>query len=155
MNIMIALDGVLRSENGQPIPEGIVLYRAFNEHRVLLATDDTREKAEYWLKVEGLHTHTLLVTSDVAGRDANVRAGQLRYVAGLGSRIQLLIDPSPTHCADAMRAGITSLLFAAPKYQRPEWRPDAAHGMRPWGEITNELEEQALQAAKDVRASTN
>jgi hypothetical protein len=93
----------------------------------------------------------MLVTSEVAMRDVDVRAGQLRYVAGIGTRIELLIDPSPSRCAAAMHAGITSLLFAAPRYQRPEWRPDAEHGMRPWSQISAELDKQAEEAATDSR----
>jgi hypothetical protein len=106
---------------------------------------------EQWLRLEQLGHHTMLVTPEGAIRDVDVRAGQLRYVAGIGTRIELLIDPSPSRCAAAMHAGITSLLFAAPRYQRPEWRPDAEHGMRPWSQISAELDKQAEEAATDSR----
>lgn len=150
---MIALEGVLRSHNGgAPIVEGITLYHALCEHNtVVLATSDDRAAAEHWLMVEKLRRHVLVVDSSVAIRDNDIRAGQLRHVAGIGRRIEMLVDPSPSRCAQAMANGITTLLFSQPRYQRPEWRPDADKGMRPWGEITAELEKQAEVEAEDTR----
>ena len=59
------VDGVLRSETGSPIYQGLALYRMFNEDvRVILLTDE-REKTHRWLlehkinKIDDLFDHNL------------------------------------------------------------------------------------------------
>lgn len=137
----MTVDGVLRADNGQPITQGVLLYHALVSERLILATYAPRGLIEHFLKTQKLTKHVQLLT-DVP---------HLGRAESVGQRPEVFIDPSPQRCADAMRLGITSLLFAAPRYQRPEWRPDADRSPRPWHEILDEQDRQAEDAAADSR----
>ena len=47
----VALDGVLRTEVGDPIAEGVKLFRILTQHyRVIVASDQSPEQTEHWLR---------------------------------------------------------------------------------------------------------
>lgn len=135
------LEGVLRRDNGQLIPQGLMLYNALLPQRVVLATELSPELVEHFLKTNKLTKHVKVI----------YEAPFTVTAESIGYRPELYVDPSPVRCADAMARGITTLLFAAPKYQRPEWRPDRDRGQRPWHEILDELDRQAEASARDSR----
>jgi hypothetical protein len=51
MSAIIALEGVLKTETGDPIPEGIKLFRILSEfYRVIISSDMDTAKTEHWLR---------------------------------------------------------------------------------------------------------
>lgn len=141
MNVLMLLEGVLRRDNGQLIPAGLMLYNALLPQRVVLATELAPELVDHFLKINKLTQHVKVIYEVPFTVTAE----------SMGYRPELYVDPSPERCAAAMAKGITTLLFAAPKYQRPEWRPDRDRSQRPWHEIVAELDKQADAAAGDSR----
>ena len=143
---VMALEGVLASDGrgiatSEPIPAGLQLYVALRKYYklVLLTHDDHEERCERWLGQQGIKAHTMLVTGAGAGRDPLERATQLTDLRGRGFPLDLYIDSSPAAIAEALRLGVTSLLFSSPRYSRPEFRPDAKTVVREWAELEAEV----------------
>jgi len=65
----------------------------------------------------------------------------------------MYVDADPTVVAEALRMGITSLLFSSPQYSRPEFRPDAPKEIRRWDDIVSERTRQQAMKAVDARFS--
>lgn len=153
-SVVIAVEGVLRSPTGQPLPEGVLLYNAFAPIvRVVLVLDDLdQDEAVHWLRTEGLKSHAELVLTDPRYQEAELRRHQLER-ARARSAVDLLIDPSPLNVAEALKLGISGLLFSQPRYLRPEFRPDVKGDIRRWDEVEAEVARQRDLHAADKRAS--
>lgn len=76
-------------------------------------------------------------------------------VRSLGYGVEFYIDGSPTRCAEAMRAGVSTMLLCHPAYMRPEHRPGAIGRVRGWDEIVDEIAQQREQRANDERANVD
>jgi hypothetical protein len=138
----ITLEGVLRSDvGGAPIPEGFNLYQALvTMYRVAVVLDDTDDaSAALWLRKEGLRDYVLLHPR----RPLDDRVMQYRRLQALGT-VSLVIDSYPTAITGAFELGIPSLLFADPRSQRPEWRPDYERTPRPWDALVARVEQQRV-----------
>lgn len=136
MNILLALDGVLSSESGEPNRAGVLLYYALNEgHRVAFITDRVKSDAEHWLK-----SHGIIGYDDLMGNEVHLEGEELRKRQFLLSRskvpMELYIDSDPAMCAwvfEEQRVPI--LLLAHPSYLPVESRPDAPSKVRKWSDI--------------------
>lgn len=134
-SVLLEMQGVLRSDNGKPVAEGITLYASLAAfHRIVLVGEDADTDSR-WLKLNGLddHAQLLIGSMDVALRHAR---GQLAL------DIRLLVSPSPATVAAAMHLGVTSLLFAHPRFARPEFRNDVEREPREWDAIVAEMDAQ-------------
>jgi hypothetical protein len=78
-------------------------------------------------------------TSGYEGQDLRIR--QLDIMKTL-STVELFVDSDVDRCALAFKSGITSLLFASPKFVRTKRQ------VKPWEELKTELEKQ-----KEFKAS--
>lgn len=144
MNVLLALEGVLRSATGIPIHHGMSLYWSLcSQHRVVLCLDGPTPAAERWLMLEGLTAHDHMIDASVARVGMDLRDRQSDVERSMGT-VDLLVDPSPERCAKGLQKGITSLLFLHPQYLRPEFRPDSHKPIRAWSQIEAEIEQQAL-----------
>lgn len=134
-----------------PIPPGVRLLRALSGlYQVAVVTSEpNQDVVEHWLMVNGLSDNYSTI---VVPRSEPTRAAQWRYLRSVGS-LDYVIDPSPSDVAWAASEGITALLFSHPLYARPEWRPDDERGVRAWGEIEAEVEQQAQRRSTDRRLS--
>lgn len=151
MNILLALEGVLRSTVGAPIHDGLRLYRTLcSEHKVTLALDGPMREAHQWLVVNGCDIHDDALDDFVAIEGTDLRERQIGILRARAGSLDMLIDPSPERVARGMHLGLTSLLFAHPRYARPEFQPNSFTGPRPWSEIAEELDRQA-GIASDTR----
>lgn len=152
---IIALEGVLRSELGQPVNEGLLLYHALKgTHKLLLVIDElSQDQTEHWLRVEGLRDHAEVIYPE-AGYD-DIRQRQLQTLSARGMNVGLVVDCSPARVAGAVRAGYTGLVFASPKYLRPEFHPGGARGVRAWDAIAAELDTQAELKKNDPRTTAD
>ena len=140
----MALEGVLRSTSGIPIREGIALYRVLcSAHRVVLCLDGPSGEVERWLHLQGLTLHDHLLDDRVGLVGIDLRNRQIAVERSMGP-VDLLIDPSPDRCSTGLQMGITTLLFLQPQYIRPEFQPNREHGVRPWAQVSEALEQQRL-----------
>jgi hypothetical protein len=147
MTVLIALNGVLRSDANTPIREGRMLYDALiDAYRVVIMADEPQERAEHWLKQYGVKGYAGLLTPNVMLTDEDpLRPRQIATARALG-RVDLVIDADPQVVAHCLEIEIPSLLFLHPKTSRPEWRPD---NRRSWDEITALLEKQREKEATE------
>lgn len=151
---LMTVSGVLRGPSGQPITEGVRLYTALAEtYRVALASDDVDDDT-MWLQIEGLRQHQQIV-GDTPGylRGSDRLLSQVDWLLGKGHDLTLVVDPNPSNIAKMLHKGVVSMLFAQPKYARPEFRPDFKHQVKPWAEMVAEIETQALLEQQPRRTS--
>lgn len=156
MNIVLSIDGVLRSDTGELIPDGLILYRSLKTiGRVVLITAEQRRLIEVWLMMHNLSDYDDLIDSSVSvDPDEPVAFRQLSVARSRGT-VQMFVGASPALVAEALRRGITSVLFSVPQYARPEFRPDAPRGVRPWDELVAERNRQQALKAADYRLSAD
>lgn len=161
---VIAVEGVLarvgqgKLAEARLIAEGVNLFTALKKvYRVVLLTHEhDEEKAEQWLRTQGIHGHVSLwgpLGIDDAQR--RVRLEQLMELRSRGMALALYVDESPSAVAGAMEMGITGLVFASPVYARPEFRPDAQTTLRPWDEISAAVGRQNELRAREPVATAD
>jgi len=154
MNIVFSLDGVLRGGAGDLVTDGLLLYRSMKVlGRVVLITEMDRPLAEVWCMMHNLGDYDDLLDPSVLVDPAeNVKYRQIAVARSRGP-ITMYVDADPTVVAEALRMGITSLLFSSPQYSRPEFRPDAPKEIRRWDDIVSERTRQQAMKAVDARFS--
>lgn len=148
---LILIEGVMRKEMGQPIPEGMMLYRALvSAGRVILlstaATEADRAGTQDWLELNGCTGH-----DSVAWGDTGPRVPLANMYRREGYDVGLVVDPDPETAMKLIAAGFTTLLFVHAQFSRPEFRPDNPKGIRPWTEITDQVAAAARAKAADPR----
>lgn len=152
MNIVVALDGVLRSlAGGTPIQEGRLLLEALKSVGVVfILTDESEDRARRWLSQNNVFSFDFILDSKVDLNDGvPLRQRQVQVLAAKRGKISLFVDHEPMNVAWAMGRGITSLLFTHPIFALPNNRPDTMEGKRSWEEITKTYEKQAQ--SREVR----
>lgn len=144
MTVFISLDGVLRTEVGDPIHQGLKLFRTLvPSYRIVLATDGTLEEAEHWLRANLLTGYAGVYDNRVAfeGQDLRLRQLALERANG-GQELELFIDPDPDRCQAAISSGITTILFSHPKFIRRKRKPKG------WDVLKEEIAAQKELTAK-------
>jgi hypothetical protein len=142
MTALISLDGVMRTEVGDPIHEGLKLYRVLaTSYRTVIATDGTKEEAEYWLRSNLIKGYADILdnTRKFEGEDLRLRQLKIMRVEGV---VELFIDSDVDRCAKAYSSGVTALLFSSPKFVRTK------REVKPWDELKVEVEKQQELRAK-------
>ena len=151
MAIVMFVDGVLRSETGSPIYQGLALYRMFNEDvRVVLLTDD-RDKTHRWLLEHKINKFDDLVDQNVPGVIDDPDFEQVKYCRSQG-KVELVVTGDTDLAKKLLEIGLDTLLFLHPSYLRPEFRPDGRQGMRSWAAIEEEMDKQIEMLREDPRA---
>jgi len=135
---LIALEGVLRTETGNPIPEGIKLFRILSEHyRVVICSDLDTKQTEHWLKGNMIFGYADIYDDRYFFEGQELRSRQLAYAMSKG-KVSLFIDPDADFCAEALYKGVPVMMFAAPKFVRH------SRSVKPWEELSAEVERQKL-----------
>lgn len=145
---LVALEGVLKTETGDPIPEGVMLYRILAQHyRVVITSDLSQALTDHWLR-----SNLIVGYGDVydaryffEGQDLRDRHLAIARAAG---RVDLFVDVDADRCAKALSMGIPTLLFASPKFVR------TSREVRPWQELSDEVDRQRL-ALLDANLGSN
>ena len=140
----VALDGVLRTEVGDPIAEGVKLFRILTQHyRVIVASDQSPEQTEHWLRSNLIVGYGDIYDDRYFFEGQDLRNRQLAIAQAQG-RVDLFVDPDADRCAYALSKGIPTMLFASPKFVR------TSREVRPWQDLADEVENQraALMAAE-------
>ena len=144
------VDGVLRSESGSPIYQGLALYRMFNEDvRVILLTDE-REKTNRWLLEHKINKFDDLIDRNVPGVLEDHDIEQVKYVRSQG-KVELVVTSDTELAKKLLEIGLDTLLFLHPTYLRPEFRPDGRQGIRSWAAIEEEIDKQIEMIREDPR----
>ena len=144
------VDGVLRSESGSPIYQGLALYRMFNEDvRVILLTDE-REKTNRWLLEHKINKFDDLIDRNVPGVLEDPDIEQVKYVRSQG-KVELVVTSDTELAKKLLEIGLDTLLFLHPTYLRPEFRPDGRLGIRSWAAIEEEIDKQIEMIREDPR----
>ena len=130
---IIALEGVLKTEVGDPIPEGIKLFRILAEHyRVVIASDMSMEQTDHWLR-----SNLIIGYGDVYDDRYSFEGQELRKrqidIAKSKGKVSLFIDPDADYCAYALERGIHVIMFESPKFIRTK------RTVKPWEDLTTEV----------------
>lgn len=140
MNILVALDGVLSSDSGEPIRAGVALYYALNvNNRVALMTKRGEEDAKQWLQAHGIINYDDLIDSsfELAGEDLKKRQFTMSRSR---APIEMYVDSDPKMCAWVFEEqSVPAILFAHPGFARVENRPDAPKKVRAWSDIEDSI----------------
>lgn len=148
MNILVALDGVLSSDNKEPIRTGVIIYYALNSgNRVGILTNQNKDAADHWLK-----GHGIIGYDDLMGDEVYIEGEDLKKRQFLLQRskapVELYVDSDPAMCAWVFEEqNVPILLLGAPGYMPVEARPDAPSKVRKWSDI-----EAAIDKANHFRA---
>jgi hypothetical protein len=140
----VALDGVLRTEVGDPIAEGVKLFRILAQHyRVIIASDQSPKQTDHWLRSNLIVGYGDIYDDRYFFEGQDLRARQLAIAQAQG-RVDLFVDPDADRCAYALSKGIPTMLFASPKFVR------TSREVRPWQDLADEVDNQraALMAAE-------
>lgn len=152
MNVLFSLDGVLRSDTGELVSDGLFVYRTMKTlGRVVLFTALERQAADVWLMMHNLADYDDLIDSSVVLDPAEPLSERQFAVARSKGTVSFYVDADPGACAYALRQGVPTFLFSTPAYARPEFRPDAPKGVRRWDDLIAERTRQQALKAADVR----
>lgn len=144
MAAVVALEGVLRTETGDPIPEGLKLFRTLaGNYRVVISTDGTLAEAEHWLKQNMVFGYAEILGNETSQVDTDQRTFHLQHLLSRG-RVELLVDPDADRCRAALELNVACLLYAAPKFVRTR-RPISS-----WTEIKEQVDKQRQAVADQL-----
>jgi len=139
---LLSVEGVLRKENKDPIPEGLMLFRTLVlNYRVVLSTDSDPKEIEHWLKTNYVFDYATVLTSADFYEDQPLK---LRHIelARKDGKVMLYIDSDPDMCAEALSQNITSILFASPRFFQ------SSREIKPWDVISEEQIKQKQKVAE-------
>jgi hypothetical protein len=144
MSILVSIEGVLRTETGDPIHEGLKLYRTLAQsYRIVLATDGTKEEAEHWLRGNLLTGYADIYDNRMAYEGQDLRLRHLSLLKSYGP-VEMFIDCDADRCAIAHSKMTPVILFAAPKFIRTK------RSVKPWDDMKQELQRQKELTARIV-----
>lgn len=151
MNILVALDGVLSSENKEPIRTGVLLYYALNNgNRVGILTTQKKDAADHWLR-----SHGIIGYDDLMGDEVYLEGEDLKKRQFLLQRskapVELYVDSDPSMCAWVFEEQkVPFILLGVPSYLPVESRPDAPKKVRKWTDIENAIDKANLHKAEQA-----
>lgn len=150
MTILVALEGVLKTEKGDPIPEGLKLYRSLvPNYRVVIVSDADMKSTEYWLKTNFVVGYADILDNTHAYPNMDLRERHIKHES-LKGRIEFLIEADADRCALGLSLGVPSLYFSTPKFVRTR------REVKRWELITDELQKQReALAASDLGENLN
>lgn len=142
MTILVALEGVLKTEQGDPIPEGLKLYRSLlPNYRIVIVSDSDMLVTEYWLKTNFVTGYADILDKSHAYPGMSLRERQITHER-LQGKVEFLIEADADVCAMALKMGVPSLYFATPKFVRTR------REVKRWELLTDELQRQKEMLAE-------
>lgn len=135
-----------------PIQIGIQLYHGLlSTFNVLLVTDDTKEKTDYWLRIENLNKHGAVLYGEKTEASRIRRIKQVNTLRSRGYAVDLVIEPDPSIAAELLRNGYNICSFLHSSYAYPTWRPDFEGEERGWEEIEKRVTVDKIMRSEDPR----
>lgn len=136
MSAIIALEGVLKTETGDPIPDGIKLFRILAEfYRVVLSSDMDTKKTEHWLRSHMIMGYGEIYDSSLFYVGQELRSRHLEVAKSKG-KVELFVDADSDRCAEALAMGIPTIMFASPRFVRN------TRNVKPWDDLQTEVDRQ-------------
>lgn len=129
---VLSVEGILRKDNKDPIPEGLMLFRTLVvNYRVVLSTDSDPKEIDHWLKTNYVFDYGVVYSGAdfYDGQPIKMRHLDLARVDG---KVMLYVDSDPDMCAAALEQGVPTLLFASPSYFQSH------RSIKSWDVITEE-----------------
>lgn len=145
MNILVALEGVLSSENKIPNRTGVLLYYSLvPHHRVAIFTSWDKEDAEHWLLSNGIIDYAELIDNSYELLGEELAPRQIT-VARSRHPVEMVLTGDPSLGAWAFENGISALVFAHSDSTPIGSRP----GMKPWNEIEDVITKRNINKSKE------
>lgn len=145
---LVALEGVLKTETGDPIPEGVMLYRILAEnYRVIITSDLGIRETDHWLRSNLIVGYGDIYDARYFFEGQDLRERQISIAKSQG-RVDLFVDVDADRCAYALSQGIPVMMFASPRFVR------TSRQVRPWEDLSKEVERQR-QALLDANLGSN
>lgn len=149
MTVLVTLDGVLRTDTGAPIPEGVRLVESLRDlGRLVLLVPGSRAEAEHWLRVHGVRAPDDVLDASVTLHEGDDLHQRQVTVARSRGAVDFLVSGDPDLVIHGISRGIASVLFSHPILTPPKHRPDNPR-RRSWEDIVSTMEKQA-----EYRANT-
>ena len=153
MQILVDLDGVLRSEKDQPISQGVIMVGSLSSwNRITLMSSSNAAETQQWLDINKIVDFDRIIDLSVGLVNESLGQRQINFARSAGA-IDLFITNNPELWAYAFNQGIASVMFGVPAYTRPEFRPDAPKNKRSWNEIEEAVKKQNKLRTQDARLS--
>lgn len=119
-----------------------LLYRGLAEgFRVVILGTKDQAKDEHFLAINGLYGYAHIEgvrPEDGKGINDQILA-QIKRLRAQGFNFEFVVLPDPDLAKDVYRMGVPVLLYLHPHYSAESFRPDYQGGIRPWGELTDEV----------------
>lgn len=144
------VDGVLRSDTGSPIYQGLALYRMFNEDVRVILLSNEREKTHRWLLEHKINKIDDLFDYNLPGVLDDPELDQVKYCRSQG-KVEVVVTADLDLATKLLQEGLDTLVFLHPTYLRPEFRPDGRQGVRSWAAIEAEMDKQIEMIKEDPR----
>ncbi|CAB4121968.1 hypothetical protein UFOVP27_31 [uncultured Caudovirales phage] len=136
MSAILALEGVLKTETGDPIPEGIKLFRILSEfYRIVISSDLDTKQTEHWLRSHMIVGYGEIYDSSLFFTGQDLRSRHLAVAKSKG-KVELFIDADADYCAEALSMGIPTIMFASPTFVR------LSRDVKPWEDLQVEVARQ-------------
>lgn len=133
---LFSLEGVLRTETGDPIHTGLKLFRSMcDAYRIVIGTDGPAEEAEHWLRANMVLGYAGVYDNRMAFEGQDLR---MRHLATLRSQsvVELFVDADVDRATAALAAGVPTILVLSPTFIRKK------REVKPWEHIKNEINAQ-------------
>lgn len=150
MAVLMFIDGVMRSDNGSPIRQGIDLYRTLKDKYQVFILCSHKAKDERWLKENKINVVDDLIGPDVQSATEWIEWKQVEYCRGKGA-VDIVVTADPALAEKLLSAGITSFMFLNPIYISERFRPDSQDGRKSWQAIQEEIVRQQDMYLNDPR----
>ena len=150
MAVVRFVDGVLRSDTGSPIYQGLALYRMFNEDVRVILLSNEREKTHRWLLEHKINKIDDLFDYNLPGVLDDPELDQVKYCRSQG-KVEVVVTADLDLATKLLQEGLDTLVFLHPTYLRPEFRPDGRQGVRSWAAIEAEMDKQIEMIKEDPR----
>lgn len=147
----VFIDGVLRSETGSTIYQGLGLYKMLAEGNKVFLLSADKEKDERWLKENKIWKVDEVIGQDVPGAKEELNYRQVEFCRSKGVGLEMVITSDPELATKLLGIGVTTLMFLQPFYIKEEFRPDSRKGIKSWASIVDELVLQQEKFIEDPR----
>lgn len=152
---VVCLEGLLVDgtdlKSSPPTRHGRLFYEALrSQYQILIVScDPSTELARAWLKREHVVGYSTVYCrpSNTILSPVDWKVSRIREMQSEGWPVGLYVDSDPSSVRAAFLEGVPTVLVTSPRYGRPEWRPDAERGIKPWDALVDTMEQEHLLKA--------
>lgn len=142
MIVIVALDGVLKAQNGSVIQDGRLLLECLRSAgKITIISPESGDATKRWLMQNRISYDDIVDSSLDLGGFESLKKRQINRVRSTGV-VKFLVDHDPEIVAWAMSEGLTCSMFVHPLYALPKNRPDVEKSRRSWDDIQREYDKQ-------------